>query len=93
MVNQVSTPAPVCPVCKKKLLRMGEPTILEGLPKTAVRNTLRLDYYACNHCRKDMNRYCFVFHRGIVYVFSDHKSWEELETIVNPSRRNSYEPK
>ena len=86
MVNQVSTPAPVCPVCKHHLINMGESSILKGLP----RSVDKLDYYVCNSCRgKNMNRYCFAFYHGITYVFSNHKNWKELNIVLNPSRRTN----
>lgn len=89
MVNQVCTGATACPVCRKKLINMGESSILEGLPKRVT----KLNYYVCNNCRQKKNaRYCFAFYSGIVYVFSNHNKWKELNTTLNPSRRNNYEP-
>jgi hypothetical protein len=41
MVNQVCTGATACPVCRKKLINMGESSILEGLPKRVT----KLNYY------------------------------------------------
>jgi hypothetical protein len=72
-----------CPVCKKGLKRMGEATIYDGLPKEISKD---FDYYYCDNCHKNMNRCCFIFFQGTIYVYSDHKKWEELR--FNPSIRN-----
>jgi hypothetical protein len=71
-----------CPVCKKNLKRMGEASILTGLPKEVGKE---MDYYYCADCHTNMNRCCFIFFKGIIFIFSDHKNWEELR--FNPSAR------
>lgn len=71
-----------CPVCKNDLKRSGEPSIFTGLPKEVDR---KIDYYYCNNCHNNMNRCCFLFFKGTVFIFSDHKNWEELK--FNPSER------